>query len=43
MENILLVGNGFDIAHELPTSYLTYAEYVDTFERLFHNPMITSY
>lgn len=40
MENILLVGNGFDIAHELPTSYLTYAEYVDTFERLFHNPII---
>lgn len=37
MYNILLIGNGFDRAHNLPTSYLSYANYTETFWNLYRN------
>lgn len=40
MENVLLIGNGFDRSHGYPTSYLEFAEYVETFFSLYNNPII---
>lgn len=40
MNNVLLIGNGFDIGQGYPTSYLKFAEIVDTFNNLVHNEVI---
>lgn len=29
--NILIIGNGFDLAHNLPTKYTQFLEYIETF------------
>ena len=31
--NILIIGNGFDLAHGLPTKYEHFLKYVDAFKR----------
>ena len=31
--NILIIGNGFDLAHNLPTKYEHFLKYVDAFKR----------
>ena len=31
--NILIIGNGFDLAHDLPTKYEHFLKYVDAFKR----------
>lgn len=31
--NILVIGNGFDLAHRLPTRYVDFLEYVQSFQR----------
>lgn len=37
--NILIIGNGFDLAHGLPTSYKNFLQFVETFKRysIFNN------
>lgn len=42
-DTILIVGNGFDIAHELKTSYKDFLDFIDEvgnahFHQLEHNP-----
>lgn len=32
--NILIIGNGFDLAHDLPTKYEDFLKYADAFKRL---------
>ncbi len=32
--NILVIGNGFDIAHGLPTKYVNFLEFVQAFNRV---------
>lgn len=42
--NILVIGNGFDVAHGLPTKYQDFLEFVDYFERNFiYEKDITNY
>lgn len=42
MDNILLIGNGFDLEHKYPTSYLEFADIVETFISLYENEVIMS-
>lgn len=36
--DILILGNGFDLAHGLPTKYTDFLEFVETFVNLTTNP-----
>lgn len=38
--NILMIGNGFDLAHGLPTKYTDFLDVVETFLSLIRNPQI---
>ena len=38
--NILILGNGFDIAHELPTNYKDFLDLVERFNSIMNNPHI---
>lgn len=40
--NILVIGNGFDIAHGLPTKYGNFLEFVKAFKRFKYSPDNTS-
>ena len=31
--NILIIGNGFDLAHNLPTTYKDFLKFIDAFNR----------
>lgn len=35
--NILVVGNGFDLAHGLPTRYMDFMDYLSMVETLYKN------
>ena len=45
--NILVIGNGFDLAHGLPTTYKDFLAFTDEFikfEKSYHNgPYVFSY
>lgn len=34
--NILIVGNGFDLAHGLPTKYADFLKFIDFFTSIRH-------
>lgn len=38
--NILVIGNGFDIAHHLQTSYMEFLEFVESFHSIWNTPHI---
>ena len=40
--NILVIGNGFDLAHGLPTKYTDFLGFVERFENLKKSSMIMS-
>lgn len=40
--NILVIGNGFDLAHGLPTKYADFLGFVERFENFKKNSMIMS-
>ena len=37
--NILVIGNGFDLAHKLPTRYIDFMDYLSMAETLYENKM----
>ena len=40
--NILVIGNGFDLAHGLPTTYTNFLEFIEAFTGIIDNPHIMS-
>lgn len=38
--NILVIGNGFDLAHGLPTTYTNFLEFIEAFTGIIDNPHI---
>ncbi|MBO6291089.1 MAG: hypothetical protein J6N51_02345 [Selenomonas sp.] len=41
--NVLIIGNGFDLAHNLPTSYMDFMNYLDFCHAVNVNPEILKY
>lgn len=41
--DILIIGNGFDLAHELPTSYVCFLDFVSYLRKRFANPECLTY
>ena len=38
--NILVIGNGFDLAHGLPTNYVDFLEMIQCFKSITNEPNI---
>lgn len=38
--NILVIGNGFDLAHDLPTRYQDFLGFVERFLNIINTPQI---
>lgn len=38
MDNVLVIGNGFDIGHGYPTSYKEYDDMAQSFESIYNSP-----
>lgn len=39
--NILLIGNGFDLAHELPTKYTDFLEFIKVIKQILHKEKVS--
>ena len=38
--NILVIGNGFDLAHGLPTRYMDFLEFIEKYEEYYNNSFV---
>lgn len=38
--NVLVIGNGFDLAHGLPTSYMDFLEFIEKYEEYYNNSFV---
>lgn len=38
--NVLVIGNGFDLAHGLPTRYMDFLEFIEKYEEYYNNSFL---